>query len=64
MCHRNLDCFPAHNYAKVFLLKVRVNTHKFEIGFYKTCLNSSVDVNNLEFSSHNVIRFDHPSSSK
>ena len=51
--HWNLNSTPAHNYDKVFLLKVYIAIHKFDIiCISETYLGSSTsfDDNNLEIS--------------
>ena len=51
ICHWNLNSISSHNYAKVFLLKVYVTIHNFDIiCFSETFLDSSTpfDDNNVE----------------
>ena len=67
ICHWNLNSIAAHNYAKVFLLKVYITVYKFDV----VCLSETYpitsitsDDGNLEILGFNLIRFDDPSNSK
>ena len=67
ICHWNLNSISAHDYFKLFLLKVYISFHKFDI----ICLSEtyldltvSLDDVNLVISRYNLIRSDHPSNTK
>ena len=63
----NLNSTPAHNYDKVFLLKVYIAIHKFDIiCISETYLDPSTpfDNNNLEISGYTVVCPDHPANKK
>ena len=65
--HWNLKSISAHNYIKLFLLKVYITIHKFDIiCLAETYLDSSTtsDGDNLAISRYNLIHSDHPSNSK
>ena len=65
ICHWNLNSISAHNYAKIFLLKAYLAIHKFDIiCISESYLNSNLlpDDSNLEVSSYNLTRSDHPSN--
>ena len=67
ICHWNLISISAHNYAKVFLLKVYIAIHKFGIiCVSETYLDSSTltDDSNLEISGYTLVHSDHPSDNK
>ena len=68
ICHWNLNSLPAHNYAKIFILKAYIAIHRFDIIIcisetYLDSNTSTVD-NNLEISGYNLIQSDHPSKNK
>ena len=67
ICHWNLNSIIAHNFAKIFLLKAYVATHKFDIiCLPETYLDSSIPTNNdnLDIGGYNLLRSDHPSITK
>ena len=65
--HWNLNSTPAHNYDKVFLLKVYIAILKFDIiCISETYLDSSTpfDDNNLEISGYTLVCPDHLANKK
>ena len=67
ICHWNLNSIPAHNFAKVQLLKGYLAVHKFDIVcLSETYVNSSFpfDDDNLDIPDYIMIRADHPANSK
>ena len=67
ICRWNLNSISSHNYAKVFLLKVYVTIHNFDIiCFSETCLDSSTpfDDNNVEISGYTLVFLDDPSNNQ
>ena len=67
ICHWNLNSILAHDYSKLFLLKVYILVHKFNIiCLSQTYLDStlSLDDDNLVISGYNLVRSDNPSNTK
>ena len=67
ICHWNLNSIPAHNYAKLSLLRAYLVFHKFDIiCLLETYLNSSnsPDGETLKMSGYNLVRSDHSLYSK
>ena len=67
ICHWNLNSIPVHNYVKLSILIAYLAFHKFDIScLSETYHNSSnsPDDETLEISGYNLVRSDHPLSSK
>ena len=67
ICHWNLNSTSVHDYSKLFLLKVYISVHKFDIiCLSETYLDSTVplDDDNLVIFGYNLIYSDHPSNTK
>ena len=67
ICHWNLNSISAHSYTKLFLLKVYIAIHKFDIiCISETYLDSSTtsEDDNFEISRYNLTPSDHPSNNK
>ena len=66
-CHWNANSVFVYNFSKVSLLRAYISVHKFDvICISETFLNSDTafDDNNLEIEGYNILRSDHPSSSR
>ena len=63
---QNLNSICAHDYVKLSLLRAYLVFHKFEICLSETHLNpsNSSDDDTLEISGYNLVRSDHPFTSK
>ena len=63
ICHWNVNSVSARIFSKVFLLKVYISIHKFDvIGKSSAFLNSDTafDDDNLKIEVYNIVRSDHP----
>ena len=62
ICHWNVNSVSARIFSKVFLLKVYISIHKFDvIGKSSAFLNSDTafDDDNLKIEVYNIVRSDH-----
>ena len=67
ICHWNLNSISAHDYSKLFPLKVYIILHKFDIiCLSETYLDSTIpnDDDKLQIPGYTFIRSDHPSNTK
>ena len=67
ICHWNLNSLFAYNYNKLFLLAAYIAVHKFDIiCSSETYLDCTVvsDDEYLEITGYNLVRSDHPASTK
>ena len=67
ICHWNVNSISAHNFIKISLLKTYIASHKLDvICLSETYLVSSIsnDDDNLENTSYDLFRADHPSNNK
>ena len=66
ICQWNLNSILVHDYSKLFLLKVYITIHKFDIiCLSETYLDSTVPLDvNLVISGYNLIRSDHQYNTK
>ena len=67
ICHWNLNSLSSHMYKEVSLMSAYISVYKFDIiCLSESYLNSetSPDDDNLEISSYNIFRNDHPSNTR